>query len=104
MSKVQVSTRNTFQEKHQNHVKDLQVQCNLISVAAAENEDMPWISSMFKLKSETLKFLLNVSIDTLPTPGGNIPPVMNVSCVGTGEQQTNTLGKVTIKSSSGFYY
>ena len=66
--KVQVSTRNTAQEKHHNHVKDLQVQGNLFSIAAAEKEDMLWKSSMYQLKSGTLKFMLNASIDTLPTP------------------------------------
>ena len=66
--KVQVSTRNTAQEKHHNHVKDLQVQGNLLSIGAAEKEDMLWKSSMYQLKSGTRKFMLNASIDTLPTP------------------------------------
>ena len=49
------------------HVKQLAVQGNFLSLAAAEKEDIVWKSAMFDLKQGTLKFLLNASIDTLPT-------------------------------------
>ena len=34
---------------------------------ALEKEDLSWKSSLFQLKSGTLKFMVNASIDTLPT-------------------------------------
>jgi hypothetical protein len=49
-------------------VSGLKVQGNFLSLAAAEKEDVLWKSSMFQLKSGTLKFMMNASIDTLPTP------------------------------------
>ena len=54
--------------KHwESHVKELTVQGNFLALAAAEREDVVWKSHMFDLKQRTLKFLLNASIDTLPT-------------------------------------
>ena len=50
-----------------NHVKELVVQGNFLALAAAEREDVVWKSCMYDLKQGTLKFLLNASIDTLPT-------------------------------------
>ena len=54
-------------EKWCEHVKSLSVQGNFLAMAAAEKQDIVWKSSMFNLKQGTLKFLLNASIDTLPT-------------------------------------
>ena len=54
-------------EKWCENVKSLSVQGNFLAMAAAEKQDIVWKSSMFNLKQGTLKFLLNASIDTLPT-------------------------------------
>lgn len=48
-------------------MKELTVQGNFLALAAAERQDIVWKSSMYNLKQGTLKFLLNASIDTLPT-------------------------------------
>ena len=56
-----------MQEQLVNHVKTLTLQGNILSLAAFEKEDIIWKSYMFNLKAGTLKFLLNASIDTLPT-------------------------------------
>ena len=55
-------------EKWEKHVKQLTVQGHYLALAEAEKEDVVWKSSMYDLKQGTLKFLLNASIDTLPTP------------------------------------
>ena len=65
---VRNTTRIAVQTKHLEHVKGLQVQGNMLNLAAAENQDVLWKSQMFQLKSGTLKFMINASIDTLPTP------------------------------------
>ena len=49
-------------------MSSLQVQGPLLTIASQEKEDLLWKSSMFQLKSGTLKFMINSSIDTLPTP------------------------------------
>ena len=54
-------------ENWENHIKELVVQGNFLALAAAEREDVVWKSCMYDLKQGTLKFLLNASIDTLPT-------------------------------------
>ena len=54
-------------EKWCEHVKSLCVQGNFLAMAAAEKQDIVWKANMFNLKQGTLKFLLNASIDTLPT-------------------------------------
>ena len=54
------------QESHEK-VKSLVVQGRNLALAAAEQGDLIWKSYMFDLKMGTLKFLLNASIDTLPT-------------------------------------
>ena len=48
-------------------MKNLVVQGNTLEIAAAEEQDIVWKSFMYNLKQGTLKFLLNASIDTLPT-------------------------------------
>ena len=48
--------------------ESLQVQGSLLTLASQEKEDLIWKSTMFQLKSGTLKFMLNAGIDTLPTP------------------------------------
>jgi hypothetical protein len=55
------------QEKWEEHVRSLTVQGKTLALAAAEKEDVLWKSYMYNLKAGTLKFLLNASIDTLPT-------------------------------------
>ena len=68
---VQKSVKNvvTFKTQEQlvNHVKNLTLQGNILTLAAFEKEDIIWKSYMYSLKAGTLKFLLNASIDTLPT-------------------------------------
>ena len=49
------------------HIKSLTVQGNTLALAVAEPCDLSWKSFMFDLKHGTMKFLLNASIDTLPT-------------------------------------
>lgn len=66
--KVRSSVREAEQKKQVEHAKSLTVQGRFLALAALEQEDIVWKSNMFDLKSGTLKFLLNSSIDTLPTP------------------------------------
>ena len=40
----------------------------MLSIVAKEKGDILWKSSVFELKSGTVKFMMNASIDTLPTP------------------------------------
>ena len=65
---VKEATRQKEQEKQVEHAETLQVQGHLLTLAAKEKQDLLWKSSMFQLKSGTLKFMMNASIDTLPTP------------------------------------
>ena len=67
-TKVRDKTRRDIQENLASHAANLQVQGNLLTLAAKEKVDLVWKSSMFQLKSGTLKFMLNAAIDTLPTP------------------------------------
>ena len=67
-TKVRDSTRTRIQDSLTTHAESLQLQGNLLALAAKEKVDLIWKSSMFQLKSGTLKFMLNTSIDTLPTP------------------------------------
>ena len=53
-------------ESHEK-VKSLVVQGKKLALAAAEEGDLIWKSYIFDLKAGTMKFLLNASIDTLPT-------------------------------------
>ena len=64
---IKISLLIQNQEKWTAHVKQLVQQGNFLALASAENEDVVWKSYMFNLKQGTLKFLLNASIDTLPT-------------------------------------
>ena len=65
---VKNATKVSIQGKLKNHVESLQVQGSLLALASQEKEDLIWKSTMFQLKSGTLKFMLNAGIDTLPTP------------------------------------
>ena len=65
--KVRNIVRFESQEKWEAHAKTLAVQGKIFVLAAAEKEDLIWKSYMFNLKAGTLKFLLNASIDNLPT-------------------------------------
>ena len=64
---VKKSVRLQDQTQLTEHVKKLTLQGNTLALGAAEEEDVIWKSYMFSLKAGTLKFLLNASIDTLPT-------------------------------------
>ena len=67
--KNEVKTSLTVQNKEKwgSYVKNLVQQGKYLDLAMAENEDLIWKSYMYSLKQGTLKFLLNASIDTLPT-------------------------------------
>ena len=49
------------------HVRGLVQQGKLLEVSAAEKNDLTWKSFAFGLKKGTLKFVLNSTLDTLPT-------------------------------------
>ena len=66
--KVKDMTRQRSQEKLREHMSELQVQGHLLTLVSKEKEDLLWKSTMFQLKSGTLKFMLNACVDTLPTP------------------------------------
>ena len=68
LKKVRDTVRASEQDRLQEHASSLQVQGSFLALAAREKEDILWKSTMFDLKAGTLKFLLNASIDTLPTP------------------------------------
>jgi hypothetical protein len=65
---VRNTTRERFQLELSNHAEGLQLQGHLLTLATKEKQDLLWKSSMFQLKAGTLKFMINASIDTLPTP------------------------------------
>ena len=65
---VKNATKVAIQDKLKNHIESFQVQGSLLALACQEKEDLLWKSTMFQLKAGTLKFMLNASIDTLPTP------------------------------------
>jgi hypothetical protein len=54
-------------EKWTSHVNTLVQQGQFLELATAQHEDVIWKSYMFDLKKGTLKFILNASLDTLPT-------------------------------------
>ena len=70
-SEVRSTLKKHIQSSHdtvwRDHVKSLTVQGNTLALAAAEECDLSWKSYMFGLKQGTLKFILNASIDTLPS-------------------------------------
>ena len=65
---VRNKTREATQEKLVARANSLKVQGNMLSIVAKEKVDILWKSSVFDLKSGTVKFMMNASIDTLPTP------------------------------------
>ena len=67
-TKVRNATRSEVQEKLQTHVNSLQVQGRLLALVSQEKEDLLWKSTLFQLKSGSLRFMLNASIYTLNTP------------------------------------
>ena len=62
------ATREQVQAEVVEHTEGLLVQGSMLTLAAKEKQDILWKSVMFQLKSGTLKFMMNASIDTLPTP------------------------------------
>ena len=67
-NQVRDTTRGNIQEALSTHAEGIQLQGHLITLAAKEKQDLLWKSSMFQLKAGTLKFMIDASIDTLPTP------------------------------------
>ena len=66
--KVRNTERKKEQDKQVSHAMTLTLQGHYLTLAAKEGEDIAWKSNMFNLKSGTLKFLLNSTTDTLPSP------------------------------------
>ena len=64
---IKISLTVENQEKWTTHVKTLVQQGHYLDLDSAEKQDVVWKSYMFNLKQGTLKFLLNATIDTLPT-------------------------------------
>ena len=54
-------------DKIYDHVKNLVKQGNFLKLTHTEQNDASWKSYIFNLPKGTMKFLLNASIDTLPT-------------------------------------
>ena len=67
-NQVRDTTRGNIQEALSTHAEGIQLQGHLITLAAKEKQDLLWRSSIFQFKAGTLKFMINASIDTLPTP------------------------------------
>ena len=58
---------NKHKEACMEKVKSLVVQGNTLALADAEATDFTWKSHIYDLRADTLKFLVNAVIDTLPT-------------------------------------
>ena len=91
-SAVKSSVNLQTQKQLIEHVKSLTLQGNILSLAAYKKEDMIWTSYKYNLKAGTLKFLLNASIETLPSAvnlkrWGKSPSDMCKLC--RGRQTTN---------------
>ena len=67
--KLEASTNLKYMNelKWKDHIKTLVQQGNFLDITSAQHEDIIWKSFMFDMKQGTLKFLLNASLDTLPT-------------------------------------
>ena len=67
--KESVKTQTKFDNEKQwgEHVQSLIKQGNLLELAKCQNTDLTWKSYIFNLKKGTLKFILNATIDCLPT-------------------------------------
>ena len=90
------TTREGVQLKVSEHAENLQMQGQLLTLATKEKQDLLWKSSLFQLRSGTLKFMINASIDTLPTPAnlrrwkcGTNDKLVNIALVQTLWQQRN---------------
>ena len=64
---VKTKINNEKLETHINHVHNLVQQGNLLRVAGEEEQDLTWKYFAYGLKKGTLKFVLNATLDTLPT-------------------------------------
>ena len=67
--KEAVKTRVHFDNEKQwgEHVNSLVKQGDLLELAKCQNMDLNWKSFIFNLKKGTMKFILNATLDTLPT-------------------------------------
>ena len=59
--------RTTHHTMHASHLNDLSKQGPLLNLSIREVQDMTWKSFAFNLKKVVLKFILNATLDTLPT-------------------------------------
>ena len=64
---VKDTTRKQVQKKLMEHAWHLQVHGFLLTLASQEKQDLKWKSPIFQLNAGKLKFMMNASIDTLPT-------------------------------------
>ena len=55
------------EEEWTSHIKSLLKQGHFLLIATSEKTNMIWKSYMFNMKKGTLKFLMNASLDTMPT-------------------------------------
>lgn len=53
--------------RYDDEIHKLVEQGRLLEIAAKENEDLTWKAFAFGMKKGTLKFVLNATLDTLPT-------------------------------------
>ena len=60
------------------HVKSLTKQGKLLELARVEQIDLTWKSYIFNTKKNTLKFILNSSLDTCPIYNGENVQLINV--------------------------
>ena len=60
-------TRTTHNTTYTSHLNDLSKQGPLLNLSIREAQDMAWKSFAFNLKKGVLKFILNATLDTLPT-------------------------------------
>ena len=60
-------TRTTHNTMYTSHLNDLSKQGPLLDLSIREAQDMTWKSFAFNLKKGVLKFILNATLDTLPT-------------------------------------
>jgi hypothetical protein len=71
VSAIRKEVRRVFREEENNawaaHVHSYTMQANLFALLQAESEGIAWKSYMWNLSRGVLKFVLNASIDTLPT-------------------------------------
>ena len=65
--KVKEYLNKETETEHAKKVKELIKQGKMLELAKKQQQDLTWKSYIFNLKKGTLKFVLNATMDTLPT-------------------------------------